>query len=337
MDDRNPASGFDEYAPELAVRKPTLAELTQALGSEETAINAIVPSAVIYGLSDLTTDELAAVIPIWDSLRAVVKERILGALYEASESMFELSFREIALLNLKDSSSPVRQKAVDLLWTDESVETMQSLMQLAESDTDSTVRTRALENLGRFLLLGEYGEIPADLAADAQAMTLAIHQDEREPIEIRRRALEALANSSHASVEQLIRAAYADGNQELRLAALFAMGRTCSKIWRDQLLDELENDNFEFVYEAIRACGHIQLEESVQRIAEYAFSEDQEIQTMAIWSLGEIGGRQAFEVLTRLDEDAEDDALATAIDEALDAASFSLSSASLRKELDDDW
>lgn len=337
MDGNLQMSDYDGEAPELSFSKPPLAELAQALGSEETSANRVVPSTVVYGLSDLTGEELTTVVPIWNSLSADVKQRVLSALNEAGETLFELSFREIAMLSLLDESSLVRAKAIDLLWTDESAETMQKLMRLAESDSDARVRSRALESLGRFILLGEYGDIPADLAAEAQALTCAIHQDASEPVEIRRRSLEALANSSHSAVEPLIRAAYADGNHELRIGALFAMGRTCSKIWRDELLAELESGNDEYVYEAIRACGHIQLADSVQRISEYALNEDQEIQLMAIWTLGEIGGRHAFEVLTRLDENETDDEVAAVIDEALDAAGFSLNSAARRLDLDDDW
>lgn len=337
MDGNELMSEFDEEAPELSIQKPPISALTQALGRQQTSANTVVPSTVVYGLSELTGDELKAVIPVWSRLSAVAKHRVLSALTEASEAMFELSFREIALLSIVDESSLVRAKAIDLLWTDESAETMQTLMSLAESDPDIKIRSRALESLGRFILLGEYGDIPADLAAQAQALTYTIHMNMSEPVEIRRRALEALANSSHSAVEQLILAAYADGNHELRIGAVFAMGRTCNQIWRDQLLKELENDNNEYVYEAIRACGQIQLADSVPRIGELALSEDQEIQMMAIWSLGEIGGRHAFAILARLEDMIEDENLAAAIDEALDAAGFSLSSASLHLELDDEF
>ncbi len=330
-------SGWDEEAPELSFRKPPISELTQALTKEQISASAVVPSTVVYGLSELTSDELKAVLPIWSRLSAVAKHRVLNALNEASEAMFELGFREIALLSLGDKSSLVRAKAIDLLWTDESAETMRKLMRMAESDPEATIRSRALESLGRFILLGEYGDIPADLAAQAQTLTCTIHKNMSEPVEIRRRALEALSNSSHAAVEQLILAAYADGNHELRIGALFAMGRTCNEIWRDRLLAELENDEYEYVYEAIRACGQIQIADSVQRIGEFALSEDQEIQLMAIWSLGEIGGRQAFEILARLEQELADEEVAAVIDEALDAAGFSLNSASLRLELDDEF
>lgn len=336
MDEDKLASKFGEEATDLPLPKPALEALSHALRSEGSAAHATVPSTIVYGFNELTAKELQEIQPVWETLPSIVKHRILRALNEASEAMFELSFREIAMLGLDDAGSHVRSTAIELLWTDESVDAMRKLMQMAEADPDSTVRIRALESLGRFILLGEYGDIPAELASQAQALTYKIHTDPKEPAEIRRRALEALANSSHASAEPLIRAAYADGNHELKVGAIFAMGRTCNKIWREQLLDELESTDHECVYEAIRAAGQIQLKAAVGRIGAFTLSDDPALQMIAVWSLGEIGGRQAFEILTSLEENANDDDIAAAIDESLDAAGFSLSFASLDLELDDE-
>ena len=329
-------SVVDEARTDLPLAKPPLEELVRALKCADLTSQTVVPSTLVYGLSDLTGEEFRSLAPVWSRLSADVKHRILRALNEASETLFELNYREIALGCLSDESSFVRSTSIDLLWMDESVETMRRLIDLAESDPDIAVRAEALASLGRFILLGEYEDVPADLAASAQELTYRLHTDAGQPVEIRRRALEALANSSHAEVKPLIRAAYADGNHDLKLGAVFAMGRSCSKDWQDLLMAELESADSELVYEAIRACGQIQLGESVQRIGEFTISDDREIQLMAIWSLGEIGGKRAFEVLSRLEEQAGDDETAKAVDEALDAAGFSLSFASLGLDLDDE-
>ena len=326
----------DDARTDLPQSEPPLEELVGVLQGAELSSQTVIPSTLVYGLSDLTAEELHAIEPAWAALKPVVKHRVLRALNEASEAMFELNYREIALRGLGDESSLVRSSSIDLLWMDESVETMQMLLALAESDPDYSVRTGALESLGRFILLGEYGDIPAHLAAEAQALAHRMHTDAGQSVEVRRRALEALANSSHPAVKALIRAAYADGNHELKLGALFAMGRTCSTEWRSLLLAELESADSECVYEAIRACGQIQLRESVQRIGEYTLGDDQDLHMMAIWSLGEIGGKRAFEILSGLEENTDDDEVANALDEALDAAGFSLSFASLGLDLDDE-
>ncbi|MCY3866775.1 MAG: hypothetical protein OXG68_15160 [Chloroflexi bacterium] len=327
---------FEDEALDLPIPKPSREELAQSLQNEARSFQPVVPATIVYGLSDLPLEELQTLQNVWNPLPAVAKHRILHALNEASEAMFELNYREIALLCLEDASSLVRAASIDLLWIDESAVTMRALMKMAASDDDAAVRARALEHLGRFILLGEYGDVPADLAAEAQSLVYGIHSDPEEPVEIRRRSLEALANSSHPKVSGLIETAYADGNHELRIGAIYAMGRTCNSIWRAKLMDELESADGECVFEAIRACGQIQLKEAARRVGEFTLSDDQEIQMIAIWALGEIGGRQAFEILGSLDEIVTDDDSRAAIDEALDKAGFSLSFASLGLETDDD-
>lgn len=330
-------SQYDFEAQELALSKPPLDELLAALRQEAASPARVLSSTVIYGLSDLSSNELRAVEPVWRGLPSSFKHQVLSALNEASEAMFELNFREIATLGLRDDSGGVRAMAIELLWTDESPATMRQLMRLAADDPEPSVRSSALKGLGPFILLGEYGRIPGDLAREAQRLTRALHTDDRQPLDVRRRALEALANSSHPSLETLIQAAYANGNHDLKTSAIFAMGRTCNEVWQDILLEELDSHDNEYVYEAITACGQIQLKPGVQRIGELTLSEDREIQLAAIWALGEIGGKRAFDILSSLSETVENDEEGTAaIETALDSASFSLSFAALDLDFDDD-
>ena len=173
-------SEFDPESEDFAFRKPPLEEVKQALLQEAESSSEIIPSIVIYGLSDLSLEERRAVEAIWGDLPSACKHRVLRALNNASQSMFELNFRAIAFLALSDESSEVRAKAVELLWTDESAETMRQLISLAECDSDNGVKSSALESLGRFLLLGEYGDMPAELALKAQELTLKLHKDKSE-------------------------------------------------------------------------------------------------------------------------------------------------------------
>lgn len=316
--------------------KPAIDDVRLALRQVDPAPERAVSATVVYGLSDLSASERAAVEVDWEQLATESRRRVLRSLIEASEAMFEMNYREIALLSLDDEDDLSRVAAIELLWTDETVETMRRLVSLAAGDPESIVRGAALKELGRFILLGEYGDIPAKAAKEAQDLALKIHSDRSEPLESRRRALEALSNSSHPDVERLIREAYADGNHDLKISALFAMGRTCSKVWRDILLEELDSADSEIVYEAVTACGQIQLEESARRVGELATSDDREIQLAAIWALGEIGGNHAFEILTSLEETIEDEETAALVDEALDTAGFARSFTALGLDFDED-
>lgn len=321
---------------EAPFEKPAIDDVRLALPQLDEAPGRAVAPAVVYGLSDLSASERLDLEPDWARVSPESRLRVLRSLLEASEAMFEMNYREIALLGLDDADGLARAAAIELLWTDETEETMRRLMSLAADDRDNAVRAAALKELGRFILLGEYGDIPENAANAAQALALRIHSDRGETLEVRRRALEALSNSSNPDVERLIRAAYTDGNHDLKTSALFAMGRTCSKVWRDVLMEELDGADNELVYEAVTACGQIQLRESARRIGQLATSEDREIQLAAIWALGEIGGNPALEILTSLEELIEDKEAAAVLDEALDTAGFGRSFAALGLDFDED-
>ncbi len=320
---------------EAGLRKPELTDVIKALKGEAHTDSASHSSTVVYGLSDLSELELERLASDWAGFPATYKHQILKQLLETSETVFELDYAAFARMNLTDKSSLVRSAAIELLWSDESLATMRQLLELARSDKSHDVRAQAFSALARFILLGEYGDIPANIAREAQELALDSAKDRHASVEVRRRALEALANSSHAEVPAVIRAAYADGNHLLKVSAIYAMGRTCDKIWRDTVLEELENSDSQILYEAVQACGALQLEESLRVIEALSAGDDQEIQLMAIWALGEIGGKRAFEILCELEESQEDREVLDAVEEAIDAASFSLSMPSLDMEFDD--
>ena len=326
--------------PEIALeaaglRKPELTDVIKALKNEAHSSSASHSSSVIYGLSDLSELELDSLAPDWAGFPATFKHQILKRLLETSETVFELDYAAFARMNLTDKSSLVRTAAIELLWSDGSLATMRELLELARGDMSHDVRAKAFSALARFILLGEYGDIPANVAREAQELAHTAFKDRHAPLEIRRRALEAIANSSHAEVPAMIRAAYQDGNHLLKVSAIYAMGRTCDKIWRDTVLEELANSDSQILYEAVQACGALQLEESLRVIEDLSAGDDQEIQLMAIWALGEIGGKRAFDILCDLEESQEDREILEAVEEAIDAASFSLSMPALDREFDD--
>ena len=325
-------------ADDLAYNKPDLDAVLAALEEARREQRQTVSPTLVYGLSELTPDEWRQVEGAWRRLPGSARRQVIQALHEASEAMFELSYHALGRHSLDDDDDAAREAAIELLWTDDSESTMQAFMRLARHDSALSVRIAAVSGLGRFVLLGEYGNVAESLALEAQRLLLSLHGDERETLELRRRALESVANSSHADLPDLIRAAYNDGNHELMISAIFAMGRTCSQAWSETLLGELESADNEAVYEAVNACGQIQILESVPRLGELAQSDDSEIQVAAIWALGEIGGPRAFRILSQLDEqfaDRQDDEDVSAVlDEALAAAGLRHSLVALGDGLD---
>jgi len=320
---RQPPS-VDWEAEQRQLQGLSLQELLAALEAFATERDAGESTAILLGLNDITTEKLRAVHGAWQARSSLEKLALLHALQAVSEDRFDLDYGAFARYALSDSNEAVRVAALQLLWQDEKVESMRAVMQLTAQDPEPSVRLAAIKALGPYILLGEYGDMPADLARQAQSLALTVHEDPAQPLEMRRRALEALANSSHPRLPALIRNAYTQGNRELSISALFAMGASGSQEWRAILLNELHSGDNERVYEAATACGRLQIEGSVQRLGELVLSADSDVQFAAIAALGEIGGRRAINILSALADSATEEELLAACEVALDEASFGL-------------
>jgi HEAT repeat protein len=220
----------------------------------------------------------------------------------------------------------VRQAAIELLWEDESLSFMDELIRMVQEDDAINVRVEAAKALGRFVLLGELGDLPENRTVQAQDVLLQILNRSDEPAEIQCKALESVANCTRKDIIPLIQNAYNHDDSDFRVSAIVAMGHTCDRNrWQDTILKELETGDEDILQEAIRAAGEMQLDEAIQYIIEAIPDANREMTETIIWSLGEIGGKQAMRALEALSERAEteDDAdLLAAIDDAISNASL---------------
>ena len=280
----------------------------------------------IYSLSDLTGEHLDAFRALWPELSADRRRDLILRLVETAETNFELDFSTIIEPALRDPDHEVRLAAIDGILEDTALPTVRRLMHLAKTDTFEEVRANAVKALGQFVLRGELGKLPEPFNTELQDVILALHTDTDEPIDVRRRALEAIGNCGREGVSELILNAYRDDEPLMRVSSLFAMGRSCDEDWLPHIIAELSSEHPEMRYEAARAAGELELRPALARLAQLAFEDDREIQEMAIWALGEIGGKDANRVLTQLAalaEAADDDVLADAVAEAQSVAALS--------------
>lgn len=313
-------NGENEIRP---TDKPTLEEVIRDLDAHE---GNHVPTSAYYGLSNLTSEAITAFEPHWKAIDAEFKQKMLSEFTEASEINFDLDYQALGNLSITDDNSEVRVKAIEALWADESLEWLTKLIDLAETDESADVRASAASELGRFILMGEYGDIPENQANRAQDVAIGILNDPSEDVDVRRRALEAISNSSLDFVAEAIREAYESDERLMRVSAVFAMGRSYDDQWDETVLREMHNDDPEIRYEAARAAGELELEEAVTLLGQLSVVDEREIRLVAIWSLGEIGGSQAVRLLSALGEDAkeaEDEDLLEAVEDALGYASMS--------------
>jgi len=300
-----------------------------AVLAEAPADTVTLPPAVFYGLSDLPLSDTPQFRSAWQGLPAELRSRAARLLVETSESNFEFQYETVALVLLEDPEAEVRKAAVELLWESNRLSVLDELLNVLSNEPNEVVRAEIMNVLGQFILEGEYEEIPASAAKRAQDAAIAAQNADSEPMLVRRRALEAISNCSRDGVREMIRAAYDSKNHDMRVSAVHAMGRTYDRHWTAIVMEELASKDPEMQYEAVRASGQLELEETLPAIARFSMqSDDRELQEVSIWALGEIGGDEATNYLSQLAdamEDAEGEGeLQAAIEDAIHNAQLRL-------------
>ena len=302
-------------------------QLLDHLSKDEIQLNA----TLVYGLSDLSKDAIDRIRPAWLLLENDTKVTIVRHLIDVAESNVELHYEPFAWLVMEERDADVLEAGIDLLWENESLALLERLINLSTENYPDHLRATAVRHLERYVLLGEYGEIPShsrDTVLNClQDLWYANVQDNP----LRGAVIECLGNASFEELTTLIEEAYTSDLDEIRRSAVYAMGRTCNDTWEDILIKELDSRDAQMRYEAARACGQIETEEAILPLYQLVLTDEAEIREISIWALGEIGGRYAQERLEDLAEQFEDDEeLIALIEDAIAMASMN----SLSDDLD---
>lgn len=294
---------------------PSLEALIAHLKDESTPLSI----ARLHWLSDLNDEEFERVARIWLTLSTARRRAIISHLVDLSEENMEVDFGRIFRMALSDPDPEVRAMAIDGLWyEDTDLQLMRRFLELFEKDPAPEVRARAAIGLGRYLYNACIMEqIPPSAVRPAIETLREAFRNPEEPLEVRRRALEALGNTLEPDLPQMIERAYADPDERMRVSALFAMGRTGEARWAPYVMEALRHPSPAMRYEAVVAAGEIGIKEAVPILERLIEEGDPEIQEAAIWALGEIGGPRARELLIALAE-GDDEDLAALAEEALE-------------------
>ena len=296
----------------------SLPELLTSLRDESEPL----PTATEYRLSSLPPDDVATLADAWPELPVARRMQLLARLNAASEANFELDFSSVEELALDDEDEYVRCLAIAGLWEVETPSLLGRLTSILTDDSSTAAREKAASDLGRFVLLGELGKMPAEVVNPTEKSLLDIHRNPAEPLDIRRRALESLSYSGRQEVSGLIEDAYYHDDISMKASALFSMGRSCDNRWAAYVLDELVNTDDEIRYEAARAAGELELTEAVPLLASLLDGHDIEVRAAVIWSLGEIGGPEARRALNHAADLPENENLLDDLEDALAAAAL---------------
>ncbi len=281
-----------------------------------------ITAETIYSLNDLSRTQRKRLAEAWPALPAAQRRQLVRRLVETGETNFEMNFDAVYSVALEDADETVRVAAIEGMWENESADYMHRLLTLVTEDPMAEVRAAAASDLGRFILLGELGDFPEDQAKKAQDTIANVLAQPDEHPGVRRRALESIANCGHVGVTGWIEDAYAEPSAEWQASALFAMGRSCDRRWGPTVIQELQSDNPAIVYEAARAAGELELREAVSDLADLLYHQDRQVQEIAVWALGEIGGETATRLLENMFDRAPDEAFTESIEEALGMANL---------------
>lgn len=255
----------------------------------------------------------------WPGLPPARRLAVLERITELADDNPELNFDAVYTTALRDSEPAARRLAIEGLWEDQERDVIPDFVRLVRDDPDESVRSTAALALGRFVLLGEYGDVrPRDLVLVTDTLR-GVATDPAESPDVRGRAVEAAGASSQPWARDLIEEAYSSGDDRLVASAVHAMGRSADSYWLPTLLQELDSGDPLLRYEAAGALGAIGDDEAVAFLAEHLDDEDSEVQEAAIAALGEIGGDDAITVLRnrlQLDGASHQDALEAALEQA---------------------
>jgi HEAT repeat protein len=146
-------------------------------------------------------------------------------------------------------------------------------------------------------MLAELNKLRSSHTSKVCQALLGVISDKNRTVEVRRQVLEAVAPLNLLQVEKAIRTAYQGHNRQLRISAIYTMGKNCNRSWLPILLKELSSADAEIRYEAVGACGELGEEAASPYLIELIGDPDVDVQVAALQALGKIGGGGAKECL----------------------------------------
>lgn len=305
-------------------------DTTQSIVSFEKVISALLdnsrpfPPAHLHRFSDISISDLQLLKKSWAQIQTNRRVALLEDLETLAESDTLVSFDDLGKFALTDPDPGVREVALRLLWECRDTSLVPMLIKMVGADPDLKVRSAAATALGQFIYFGELEEIPENLLHRIEEKLLQLTMDAGEAKLLRRRALEAMGYSSRPEINNLIRVAYNKEDPEWLVTALFAMGRSADSIWIPSIMDMLDSENSEVLFEAVRAAGELEATVARKRLLRIVKTqpEGSEIRMAGIWALSKIGGEKVRDTLEALLDSSEDDDEIDLLEDALENLQF---------------
>ena len=256
-----------------------------------------VPASDFIELSDMLPEELGMFARTWLGIDVERQRWTISTMVELAEDNPELDFGAIFKMCLKDEDEEVLEQAMEGLWEQEDRSVIPSLLQILRSDKSPRVRSAAAIALGKFSLLVQEGKLlPKDRESIHNSLMDTLN-DSDQPLDVRRRSLEAVAPFNTGAIRKMVSWAYESEDPALKSSSIFAMGRTGESTWLPVLIKELQSPDPTIRYETANACGELGEEDAVPHLVSLLQDDDYQVQLAGINALGKIGTPLARKVL----------------------------------------
>lgn len=280
-----------------------------------------IPYREYFALSDLSRSDIETLRRVWPLIQVERRRLVTATLVSAAKEYFGLQLVGFLSAVLDDEDSLVRHAAViGLDEEDPQPGLLGALVQMTQNDDAVDVRAAAAAALGDYILAGELDELDAALSMRAEEALVALVTNSAEPLLVQCRALESLAYSGEVGIRQIIEDAYYSPEEDMRVSALVAMGRSADIRWRRLVRAELRNPSPAMRAEAAAACGELETKAALPDLLELLDDDDQIVRLSAIFALGRIGGQRATDALKSIaegDDIQEAEAAEMALEEML--------------------
>ena len=272
-------------------------------------------------LTDLPMEGLAELKTVWPKLSTERRREIVRKLIELTDDNVEFDFSSIFKSCLSDDDDTIREMAAKGLWETEDRTMIRPLVRLLEDDSCPEVRASAAISLKNFAAMAQNGKLLSRDGDRIRQALLGVVNSPTEDIEVRRKAIEAVASFNTSESNGAVREGYESDNPTLVQSAIYGMGLSSNPSWLPTVVDEMSNPLPVLRFEAATACGLLGDEGVVPYLLRLLRDDDAEVRLASIKALGLIGGPVAKNVLQQHLSD-DDEAIEEAAREALVSLEF---------------
>ena len=177
-------------------------------------------------LSDLPVEGLTELKTVWSNLPTERRRETVRKLIELADDNVEFDFSSIFKSCLTDGDDAIREMAAKGLWEAEDRALIRPLVKLLENDTCAEVRASAAMSLKNFAVMSQNGKLLSRDGDRIRRALLAVVNSPTEDIDVRRRAIEAVASFNTSETNSAVREAYESDNPTLVQSAIFGMGQS---------------------------------------------------------------------------------------------------------------